>query len=80
VIDIVRKVLKMECVERRVSLSEFHAADEVFTTGTMGELTPVSVIDGRCIGKGEGGERWPITRRIQEAYRELTEREGTVLP
>ncbi|OEL37543.1 Branched-chain-amino-acid aminotransferase-like protein 2 [Dichanthelium oligosanthes] len=26
--------------ERRISLSEFHAADEVWTTGTMGEITP----------------------------------------
>ncbi|KAF9618343.1 hypothetical protein IFM89_000978 [Coptis chinensis] len=30
--------------ERRISLSEFHTADEVWTTGTMGELTPVSSI------------------------------------
>ena len=30
----------------RVSLSEFYSADEVFTTGTMGELTPVTMIDG----------------------------------
>ncbi|KAL0286022.1 UNVERIFIED_CONTAM: Branched-chain-amino-acid aminotransferase-like protein 2 [Sesamum angustifolium] len=27
-------------VERHISLSEFHTADEVFTTGTMGELSP----------------------------------------
>ena len=32
---------------RRISLTEFVAADEVFTTGTMGELTPVVMIDGR---------------------------------
>ncbi|KAG6394818.1 hypothetical protein SASPL_145408 [Salvia splendens] len=31
-------------VERRIGLSEFHTADEVFTTGTMGELSPVSYI------------------------------------
>eukprot|EP00957_Ditylum_brightwellii_P123148 9389859-Ditylum_brightwellii.AAC.1 len=37
---------------RRVSLAEFHAAEEVFTTGTMGELTPVTCIDGRVIGSG----------------------------
>lgn len=36
--------------ERRVSLSEFYSADEVFMTGTMGELTPVVIIDGRHIG------------------------------
>ena len=33
--------------ERRVSLAEFHSADEVFTTGTMGELAPVVEIDRR---------------------------------
>lgn len=62
--------------ERRVSLAEVYAADEVFTTGTMGELTPVASVDGRAIGSGA----WPITRRIQRAYRALTEREGEPLP
>ena len=46
------KELGIEVVERRISLAEFHAADEVFTTGTMGELTPVREIDGRPIGWG----------------------------
>ncbi|EPS72846.1 branched-chain-amino-acid aminotransferase-like protein 2, partial [Genlisea aurea] len=32
---------EMSLSERRISLSEFHTADEVFTTGTMGELSPV---------------------------------------
>ncbi|GFP93226.1 branched-chain-amino-acid aminotransferase-like protein 1 [Phtheirospermum japonicum] len=31
---------KLVLTERRISLSEFHTADEVFTTGTMGELSP----------------------------------------
>jgi protein-lysine N-methyltransferase EEF2KMT len=64
---------------RRVSLAEFHSADEVFTTGTMGELTPVTMIDGRVIGTGERGE---ITKRLQELYRTLPERPGmaTELP
>lgn len=58
---------------RRVSLSEFHSADEVFTTGTMGELTPVTKIDGRVIGSGVRG---PITERLQNSYKTLPEREG----
>lgn len=58
---------------RRVSLAEFHAAEEVFTTGTMGELTPVTRIDGRVIGEGVRGE---ITKRFQEAYKQLPERPG----
>ena len=53
----------------------------------MGELSPVAQIDGRAMGSSidpssaaGGGERWPITRRIQAAYRLLTETEGVPLP
>src|SRR6185503_11707900 len=47
--------------ERDLSLAEFHRADEVFCTGTMGELAGVTKIDGRTIGDGEVGE---TTRRL----------------
>lgn len=63
--------------ERRISLAEFHSADEVFTTGTMGELTPVLAIDGRRIGRGEPG---PVTQQLQKAFAELTEYLGDPLP
>ncbi len=36
-------------VEKNISLVELYNADEVFTTGTMGEVTPVLEIDGRKI-------------------------------
>jgi branched-chain amino acid aminotransferase len=39
----------IEVEERNLSLTEFYTADEVFATGTMGELTPVIEIDGRKI-------------------------------
>ena len=39
----------ISCTERNISLSEFYNADIVFTTGAMGELTPVKAIDGRII-------------------------------
>ncbi|KAA3487272.1 branched-chain-amino-acid aminotransferase-like protein 1 isoform X1 [Gossypium australe] len=68
---------KFELVERRISLSEFHAADEVWTTGTMGELSPVVKIDGRIIGDGKVG---PVTRRLQNAYKKLTEESGVPIP
>ncbi|MEM0994693.1 MAG: aminotransferase class IV [Bacteroidota bacterium] len=35
--------------EKNLSITEFYIADEVFTTGTMGELTRVEAIDGRAI-------------------------------
>ncbi|MBQ7271145.1 MAG: branched chain amino acid aminotransferase, partial [Campylobacter sp.] len=40
-------------------------ADEAFFTGTAAEVTPISNIDGRIIGKGEMGE---ITSKLQKAY------------
>ncbi len=63
-------------VERKISLSEFHTADEVFTTGTMGELTPVICIDGRRIGDDKGS----ITSRLQMWYKELTLTTGVEIP
>jgi len=39
----------IEVHERNLSLTEFYTADEVFCTGTMGELTPITSIDGRII-------------------------------
>lgn len=64
-------------VERNVSITEFHAADEVFTTGTMGELSPVLEIDGRTIVDGKAG---PVTLRLRDAYWERTKTEGEPLP
>jgi branched-chain amino acid aminotransferase group I len=62
---------------RRVSLQEFHTADEVFTTGTMGELTPVLEIDKRKIGDGSIG---PLTRRLQALFADRTARDGEPIP
>ncbi|KAI3448761.1 hypothetical protein Pfo_005426 [Paulownia fortunei] len=68
---------KLVLAERRISLSEYHTADEVFTTGTMGELSPVIKIDGRTIGDGSVG---PVTRRLQNAYKELSVESGVPIP
>ena len=40
---------------RDYSLTEVYRADEMFCTGTMGELAPVTQVDGRTIGSGEIG-------------------------
>ena len=63
--------------ERNVSTSELYTADEVFTTGTMGELAPVLEIDGRVIGDGSGG---PITRKLQDLFAERARSDGEPLP
>lgn len=67
----------IEVVERNVSLSEVYTADEVFTTGTMGELAPVLEVDGRKMATGDTG---PITKRLQDLHRAHTKQEGEPLP
>ncbi len=61
------------CHERDLSLTQVHRANEVFCTGTMGELVPVVTVDGRTIGDGLAG---PVTRRITDRFRENTAVEG----
>ena len=64
-------------VERDLSLTELYTADEAFTSGTMGELTPILEADGRSIGDAAAG---PVTRRLQALYREHAYETGTPLP
>ena len=59
---------------RDLSLTEVYRADEVFCTGTMGELAAVTTIDGRTIGDGRVG---PMTQRLTELFRELTRAKAT---
>ena len=57
-----------------LSLTEVYRADEMFCTGTMGELAAVTRVDGRTIGSGSAGA---MTRRLTDLFRDLTRREGT---
>jgi branched-chain amino acid aminotransferase len=59
--------------ERDLSLAEVYRADEMFCTGTMGELAGITSVDGRIIGDGQVG---PLTRRLSDSFRKLTETEG----
>ena len=59
--------------EADLTIEEFYTADEVFCTGTMGELAGVIGIDRRTIGNGEIG---PMTRRLSESYTRRTATEG----
>jgi branched-chain amino acid aminotransferase len=61
------------CEERDLSLTEAYRADEMFCSGTMGELAAVTTVDGRVIGAGQPG---PVTRRLAGLFQELTSREG----
>ncbi len=58
--------------EKNFSLTEVYGADEAFVTGTFAGLAPVREIDGRVVG---GGGRGAMTKRLQDLYAQLIERE-----
>lgn len=61
-----------QACEERLSLFELYCADEVFLTGTVCELVPVTGIDGRRIGTGDPG---PVWRELLDSYRARVARE-----
>jgi branched-chain amino acid aminotransferase len=56
--------------EKDYTLAETYAADEAFVTGTLGGITPVTMIDGRKVGSGQPG---PVTAALSELYRAYIE-------
>jgi branched-chain amino acid aminotransferase len=64
---------KIRCVEADLSVVDVYGADEMFCTGTMGELAAVTKIDTRVIGDGKVG---PMTKRLSDLYAQRTATEG----
>jgi branched-chain amino acid aminotransferase len=64
---------KIRCVETDLSPVDVYSADEMFCTGTMGELVGVVKIDSRIVGDGKVG---PMTKRLSELYAQRTASEG----
>jgi branched-chain amino acid aminotransferase len=64
---------KIRCVEKDLSLDDIYGADEMFCTGTMGELAGVVRVDNRHIGQGKVG---PMTKRLSDLYAKRTAAEG----
>ena len=65
------------CDECDLTLDNLYRADEMFCTGTMGELAGVIKLDGRIIGDGRIG---PMTHRLSELFaaRATTEGEAVI--
>jgi branched-chain amino acid aminotransferase len=60
---------KIRCVQTDLSPVDVYGANEVFCTGTMGELAAVTRIDNRPIGEGKVG---PMTKRLTDLYAQRT--------
>ena len=63
--------------EKNLSLTDLYSADEVFTSGTMGEITPILKADGRDIGEGKAGA---MTKRIQKLHSAVAYETGESVP
>ncbi len=64
---------KIRCVETDLSVVDAYGANEMFCTGTMGELAAVTKIDNRHIGDGKVGA---MTKRLSDLYTHRTASEG----
>jgi branched-chain amino acid aminotransferase len=62
--------------ETDLTLEDVYRAEEMFCTGTMGELAGVIKVDGRTIG---GGEIGPLTQKLSAFFAKRTAVEGTVV-
>src|SRR5437870_11994243 len=60
---------KIPCMEMDLWPVDVYGADEMFCTGTMGELAGAVKIDNRDIGDGQVG---PMTKRLSELYAQRT--------
>jgi branched-chain amino acid aminotransferase len=58
----------VEARERTLARSDLVIADELFFTGTAAEIVPIREVDDHAIG-----DPGPITRRIQQRYRDIVE-------
>jgi len=65
VIELLRKELDMEVVERSIDRSELYVADEILLCGTGAQISPVIDVDHRPIGDGQVG---PMVSRLQKLY------------
>ena len=61
------------CAEADLKLDDAYSADEVFCTGTMGELAGIVKIDNHVIGDGKIGS---MTQRLSALYAKRTAAEG----
>ena len=64
---------KIRCVETDLSPVDVYGADEMFCTGTIGELAGIVRLDNRLIGDGKVG---PMTKRLSDLYTQRTATEG----
>jgi len=64
---------QIPCAEADLTVNDIYSADEMFCTGTMGELAGIISVDRQTIGSGATG---PMTERLSELFAQRTATEG----
>lgn len=64
-IELLRKELSIEVVEREIDRTELYTADEAFFCGSAYEVTPIVAVDRLQIGDGAVGK---VSRAIWDSY------------
>ncbi len=65
IIQLARKELGLETVERPIDRSELYVADEMFFCGTGVQVAAIATVDRRPVGDGKMG---PIVKQIRDLY------------
>ena len=65
IMELVRRELGLEIVERPIDRSELYVCDELFLTGTAVGVAPVTHVDHRPVGDGAIGA---VTRGLRQLY------------
>lgn len=69
IMDLARRELHMDVLERSIDRSELYICDELFLTGTAVEVAPVTMVDHRQVGLGQIGF---LTGKLRELYYQAT--------
>lgn len=68
IIEVAKKELGLDVVERSIDRTEVFIAEEMFMTGTAAQVVAVTKVDHRLIGKGTMG---PITTKLRTTFDDI---------
>jgi branched-chain amino acid aminotransferase len=68
VLELARRELGIEVVERPVDRTELYIADEIFMVGTAAEILSVGAVDHYTIGDGGMG---PVTTQLEQIFHDV---------
>ena len=68
IIEVARKELGIEIVERSIDRTEVFIAEEMFMTGTAAQVVAITKVDHRSVGMGSMG---PVTTKLRNAFDDI---------